>query len=400
MQKSAGEKPSNDLDSPFIDDVSSILSSLGYLMRTNSPSSIIGTQTLAVQHFAGILPTLAQFFDSETLAENVISFVDSIGTPKGKMIIWRLLLLNQVVTSSTFSSPASRSLLLPNIVRWIKPSLGKFEEHLHCQPKDPQTTRDNARVSWIEGLRLSTGVVAAMLDVVQEALVDPTINKNRSLLAQEHDNLEYLLGLLPRLLDSYREMQNFANLEAVERQRSQASVASISPNVFPSTYPLSLLSYPASQARRLNTGSNKTEHQEQSETWPSLQAGVGEVAAIFITLILLSPRKIFVNWLESTLEIEGKDTFARQLGQLFRVAQSIVEEEAFPSDWLNMTALAHRAVMQLAESVADILVSEFIPPPSSSFSFNTALWRDFFGMLLKLVASPQLLIENFSPQKR
>lgn len=400
MQKSEGGKPSNDLDSPFLDEISSILSSLGSLMRTTSPSSIIGTQTLAVQHFASILPSLSHFFDSESLAETVASFVDSIGAPKGKMMIWRLLLLNQVITSPTFSSPASRSLLLHNIVRWIKPSLGKFEEHLHFKRKDPQTTRDNARVSWIEALRLSIGVVAVLLDTVQEALVDPTVNKNRSLLAQEHDNLEYLLGLLPRLVESYREMQNFANLEAVERQRSQASVASTSPNVFPSTYPLSLLSYTASQARRLDAGSNETQGEEQSETWPTLQAGVGEVAAIFITLVLLSPRKIFVNWLESTLEIEGKDTFARQLGQMFRVAQSIVEEEAFPSDWLNVTALAHRAVMQVIESVTDILVSDFLPPPSSSFSFNTALWKDFFGMLLKLVASPQLLIENFSPQKR
>ncbi|GAA5959558.1 hypothetical protein JCM3765_002370 [Sporobolomyces pararoseus] len=85
---------------------------------------------------------------------------------------------------------------------------------------------------------------------------------------------------------------------------------------------------------------------------------------------------------------------------MFRVAQSIIEEEAFPSDWLNISSLASRAVMQVVESVADILEEHFLPPPSSSYSFNTALWRDYFSLLFKLLASPQLLIEEFSPQKR
>lgn len=369
-------------------------------MRASSPSSIIGTQTLAVQHFSSILPSLASFFKPEELTEEVISFVESIGNVKGKMVVWRLLLLNQLVSSPVLASDVSRSLLVPNVVRWIKPSLGKFDEQVLCRPNDPQSTRDNARVSWIEGIRLSVGVAAVMLDKLQEALVDPNVSKSRSLLAQEHDNLEYLLGLLPRLFESYREVQNFSNLDAVERQRSQASVPSLVPTTFPSTYPLSLLSYSARFKRLQDVGLEGAAIPESVETWPTLQIAVGEIATVFVGLVRLSPRKIFVNWLESILEIEGKDTFARQLGQMFRVAQSIIEEEAFPADWLNVTSLAHRAVLQLVETVADILEEHFLPPPSSSYSFNTALWRDYFSLLFKLLASPQLLIEEFSPQKR
>ncbi|GAA5903536.1 hypothetical protein JCM5296_006854 [Sporobolomyces johnsonii] len=391
---------SDHLETSFKKDLSSLLSSLNGLMRATTPSSIIGTQTLAVQNFASVLPSLAHAFDNEELAEMAISFVDAIGTPKGKMIIWRLLLLNQLATSVTFASPAGRATLVPNLVRWLKPSLGKFDEHAHCKPKDPQTTRDNARVSWIEGIRLSVGVVAVMLDTVQEALIDPIIVKSRSLLGQEQDNLEYLLGLLPRLLDSYRELENLANLDAVERQRSQASVASLCPVVFPSSYPISLLSYPAEYARRQSAGGADAPSQDDKESWPTLRTGVGEVACVFIALILLAPRKIFVNWLESTLEIEGKDTFARQLAQMFRVSRSILKNDAFPADWLNITVLAHRVVIKLVEPISDILVRDFVPPASVSFTFNTGLWRDFFNMLLTLLASPQLLIEDFSPQKR
>ncbi|GAA5859498.1 hypothetical protein JCM1840_004642 [Sporobolomyces johnsonii] len=391
---------SDHLETSFKNDLSSLLSSLNGLMRATTPSSIIGTQTLAVQNFASVLPSLAHAFDNVELAEMAISFVDAIGTLKGKMIIWRLLLLNQLATSVTFASPAGRATLVPNLVRWLKPSLGKFDEHAHCKPKDPQTTRDNARVSWIEGIRLSVGVVAVMLDTVQEALIDPVIVKSRSLLGQEQDNLEYLLGLLPRLLDSYRELENLANLDAVERQRSQASVASLCPVVFPSSYPISLLSYPAEYARRQSAGGADAPSQDDKESWPTLRAGVGEVACVFIALILLAPRKIFVNWLESTLEIEGKDTFARQLAQMFRVSRSILKNDAFPADWLNITVLAHRVVIKLVEPISDILVRDFVPPASASFTFNTGLWRDFFNMLLTLLASPQLLIEDFSPQKR
>ncbi|GAA5897476.1 guanine nucleotide exchange factor DCK1 [Sporobolomyces salmoneus] len=386
-----------DSASSFEDEILSILASLKSLMRTTTPSSIIGTQTLAVQHFSSILPSLATFFKPEELTEEVISFVDSIGNAKGKMVIWRLLLLNQLVSSPPLTSDTSRSLLVPNLVRWIKPSLGKFEEHVLCKPNDPQTTRDNARVSWIEGIRLSVGVAASLLDRLQEALIDPTVKTSRTLLAQEHDNLEYLLGLLPRLFESYRELQNVANLDSVERQRSRASVPSLNPVVFPSSYPLSLLSYSPAFAR---SQAEDTTVADSVETWPTLQAGVGEIGAVFVALVELSPRKIFVNWLESMMEIEGTDTFARQLGQMFRVAQSIVEEEAFPSEWLNMTSLAHRATMKVVDIIADILEQDFLPRQSSSYSFNTALWRDYFSLLFKLLATPHLLIEDFSPQKR
>ncbi|GAA5966995.1 hypothetical protein JCM3765_003676, partial [Sporobolomyces pararoseus] len=263
----------------FVNEISSFLSSLKSLMRTSTPSSIIGTQTLAVQHFSSILPSLASFFKSEELTEEVISFVESIGNVKGKMVVWRLLLLNQLVSSSSLASHVSRSLLLPNVVRWIKPSLGKFEEQILCKPNDPQSTRDNARVSWIEGIRLSVGVAAVMLDKLQEALVDPTVSKSRSLLAQEHDNLEYLLGLLPRLFESYRELQNISNLDAVEKQRSQASVPSLAPTIFPSTYPLSLLSYSARFVRLQEAGVEGDAIPESVESWPTLQIGVGEIGA-------------------------------------------------------------------------------------------------------------------------
>lgn len=387
---------SDHLETTFKRELSALLSQVNSLMRALSPSSIIGTQTLAVQHFASILPDLAKCFNHQELADIAIAFGDAIIASKGKITVWKVLLQNQLVNSLLFQSPTGRAALVPNIVRWLKPSLGKFDEHLMCTPKDTQATRDIARVSWVEGIRLAVGVVAAVLDGIHEALIDPVIRASRSLLGQEQDSIEYLLALLPRLLQSYRELENVANLEAVERTRTQASVISAVPVVFPSSYPFSLLSLPPDYGRRRSKDKDRADEKER----PTLRGGVGEIACIFIVLLHLAPRKIFDNALESTLEVEGKENFARQLAQILRVSKSILANDAFPADWLNINLLSHTVIVKIVDPISDILEREFIPPQQASFTFNTTLWKDFFKMLLTLLASPQLLIEDFSPQKR
>ncbi|GAA5899842.1 hypothetical protein JCM8208_004581 [Rhodotorula glutinis] len=387
------------LEASFKSDVSAVLKQVNALMRTTSPSSIIGTQTLVLQHFPSILPELAAVFAEDELLEVVIAFVDSVGAVKGKMAVWKILCLREFAHSTLFASPSGRAALVPSMIRWLKPFLAKFDAIASCSPKDPQATRDNARVGWVEGIRLATGVVAAMLDVVHDALVEPDLERN--VLAQEHDNVEYLLALVPRLLEAYRELENLANLDAIERQRSQASIPAVLPIAFPSSYPVALLSYPPKHTRKLAAGKRAPQKDGDDEpAWPTLRSGLGDIACVFLALVQLAPRAILVNWLEATVEVEGRDTFARQLGSVFRVARGILENEAFPADWLNATALAHRVVLKLVEPAAEVLAREFVPPPTASFQFNTSLWRDLFSVLLELLSSPQLLIEEFSPQKR
>ncbi|KAM0753228.1 hypothetical protein T439DRAFT_342381 [Meredithblackwellia eburnea MCA 4105] len=395
---------SDHLETTFKRELRGLLSQVNTLMRASTPSSIIGTQTLAVQHFASILPDLSKCFEDQDLADIAIQFGDSIVSNKGKIGVWKLLFQNQLVHSAIFDSPAGRAALVPVIGRWTKPALGKFDENLFSS-KDTVSTRDNARVAWVEGIRLAIGTIAAMLDRIHEALIDPTIKASRLLLGQEQDNIEYLLNLFPRLMDSYRELDNPANLESVERQRSQASVVSTVPVVFPSSYPFSLLARSPTYSRleqrqQSNSSFSRPAANQLPQERPTLQSGMGEIACVFISLLLLAPRKIFVGWLEAQLEIEGKDNFARNLTQMFRVGKSILENEAYPADWLNINILAHRVIVKMVDPVSDILEREFIPGQQVSFTFNTGLWREFFGMLLRLLASPQLLIEEFSPQKR
>jgi dedicator of cytokinesis protein 3 len=45
-----------------------------------------------------------------------------------------------------------------------------------------------------------------------------------------------------------------------------------------------------------------------------------------------------------------------------------------------------------------ILRREFIPHPQAAYQFNATLWRETFYMLLTLLSSDQLIIEEFSAQ--
>jgi dedicator of cytokinesis protein 3 len=383
---------SDHLETQFRKEILSVLTQVNELVAARQPSSIIGTQTLAVQNFAGILPDLAKCFSEQELAEIAIAFYDSIAATKGKIVIWKILLQLQLVNSVVFESSKSRAALVPHIVRWVKAHLGKFDEYAHYKPKDPESLRDSARVAWMEGSRLCVSVIAALLDRLHGYLIDPAIVADNNLLSQEQDNVEYALSVLPRLLDSYREFESPQNLEAVQRNRSPMSVVSHVPVTFPASYPFSLLASPPTQ--------DPDEQQQTGKPPGNLKLCLGEVSALVIVMLLLAPTKILTNFLEGALEVEGKDNFGRFLSQLSRVATSILENNAFPSTWLNINILAHRVILKFAGPAAAILEREFIPQQSASYTFNFTLWRDFFTMLLRLLASDQLVIEEFSPQKR
>jgi dedicator of cytokinesis protein 3 len=62
--------------------------------------------------------------------------------------------------------------------------------------------------------------------------------------------------------------------------------------------------------------------------------------------------------------------------------------------------LTHKVLIKMMDPIATLLKRIFIPPPSASHQFKAELWKDAFFMLLKLLSSEQLVIEDFSPQAR
>ncbi|KAL8997049.1 MAG: hypothetical protein Q9169_003590 [Polycauliona sp. 2 TL-2023] len=82
------------------------------------------------------------------------------------------------------------------------------------------------------------------------------------------------------------------------------------------------------------------------------------------------------------------------------VLSSILNGDAFPTTWFSLYIYHHHATLQLLETLQDIMATHFLPSPDDAEDFNTALWKQFFVALLKLVGSGALALETFAEQKR
>ncbi|KAF7362005.1 hypothetical protein MVEN_00545700 [Mycena venus] len=384
-----GGATADHLESTFKRELRSHLAEVTRMMASTSPASIIGTQTIALQHFTSILPELSKIFSTVELVSIATSFANAVTVGKGKIVIWKLIMYLQIVKGFLFDNPESRPLLVEAVVIWIKPHFGRYDEY---NSNESESAKDTARVSWLESIRLCVTIIAVMLDKLQQNLVDPAIVADRSRFRKEQDNVENLLPLIPRLLDSYREFQSPASRKAMERTRSSLPLKTTIPVTFPETYPFSLVAQlPENPRSPATPGTPDAEN--------TFNPGLGETATVFLVLILSSPTKHILNFLELSLDIEGRDRFVALLSQFFKVATSILENDAFPKTWLNINVLAHQVLIKMMEPIASIMEKEFIPPQEVQAQFNAHLWREGFYMFLKLLSSDQLAIEEFSPQK-
>jgi dedicator of cytokinesis protein 3 len=186
------------LETTFKRELRSHISGFTQMMSTSTPPSIIGTQTIALQHFTSILPELAKIYTTVELVSIATSFANAVTIGKGKIVIWKLIMYLQIVKSFLFDNAESRPLLVEAVVMWIKPHFGRFDEFVLTNSTDSESARDAARVNWLESIRLCVTIVAVMLDKLQQHLSNPAIIADRKAYRQEQDNVEYLLPLLPR----------------------------------------------------------------------------------------------------------------------------------------------------------------------------------------------------------
>ncbi|KAI0082009.1 cytoplasmic protein [Panus rudis PR-1116 ss-1] len=367
------------------------LDEVNRMMSTTSPKAIIGTQTIALQHFTSILPELNKVFSISELVSIVATFSKSVVGHKGKIVIWKLIMYLQIVKGFLFDNPDSRSRLVENVIIWIKAHFGKYDEYLLTSPEDSDLVRDQTRVAWLESIRLCMSIIAVKLDKLHQTLVNPETITNRNVLRQEQDNIDLLLSLLPSVLDSYSEFLNPASLKAMERVQSTATTPTALPVTFPDSYPFSLLSELPKEI---------TPNGELRDRKGYYSPGLGETAVVFLVLVLSASRKLFLNFLENVLDIEGKDKLSSLLLQLFKVGTSILNNDAFPKNWLNINVLAHKVLIKMMDPIATILEREYIPPPDSNQLLEVNVWKEAFHLLMQLLSSEHLAIEEFSPQKR
>jgi dedicator of cytokinesis protein 3 len=147
-----------------------IFKSLDGLMRNTAPI-LVGSQTLAVQHFHTWLPELTGLLSTEEILHIAIDFLDSCSLVKGKLVLYKLLLIINYSKLDLFSQPEQRAALCANTVRWIAPHWGKSAD---------------VTEQWREQVRLCCSILSTQVENLGPEIPD----------------------YVPRIIDSYIALQS------------------------------------------------------------------------------------------------------------------------------------------------------------------------------------------------
>lgn len=380
------------IEADFKHQTREILGEINNIMLS-SDKKLIGSQTLAVQHYADILPDLAQVFAPSEISEMVIEFTDTLTRAQGNLAVYKLLLILQIV-KTLLSFNDTRADLIPAIIRWIKPHIGRYEEDLYSARNETQALKDSRQIKWLECNRLAISIMGWTVNQLQLLLDSPIVKSNPVQLSQEEDNMEYCLSILPHLLESYKELASDSTMALLERHRSSATVWKSTPDVFPSSHPFALVSH-------LPPPALLGQEEEGLPPAGTFRCGLAEVSVVIFTLVIATPRANIVRWFEEIVDMQGETQAKETLMTAFSVFNSIINFEAFPRQWLTLSGLAFTAVIRFLEAVVQFLARpEFVPPIEEMERFDVKLWTQCLELLCDLCASDELALEEQGLQRR
>lgn len=308
--------------SSFTRHLQSIFKALDSMMRSTAPV-LVGSQTLAVQHFHTWLPELAGLLTTEEILHIAIDFMDSCSLVKGKLVLYKLILIINYSKLELFAQPEQRSALSANTVRWIAPHWGQTNE---------------VTEQWRDQVRLCCSVLASQIHYLNSEIPD----------------------YIPKIVDSF-----LAILSTKPKPKDRFSF------LFPTSYPF------------------------PSKPLPGPPVYFDE--PLIELSALLSAASNSPNGMQLELSVDDITTV---LKNTLQVHLSILQGEAFPSDWLSVYTYHHKSTMRSLQYIASMLLESGLPDPDDAEDFDTELWRLFFMTLLKLVGSGCLVLETFPEQKR
>ena len=134
----------------------SIFKALDGLMKNTAPI-LVGSQTLAVQHFHTWLPELTGLLSTEEILHIAIDFLDSCEHVKGKLILYKLVLIINYSRLELFSHQEQRQALSANTVRWIAPHWGRTED---------------VTEQWREQVRLCCSILSTQVETLGPEIPD------------------------------------------------------------------------------------------------------------------------------------------------------------------------------------------------------------------------------------
>lgn len=255
-------------DMMFKEEIQQLMKLINGIMSPELPSSMIGSQTLALQHFASILGELRRVFSPTEVADIIIAFLDASIHFTGKLVAHRLCTIISVIKSPIFTDMESKSTLVPKVVGWVAGWINSYsqvaEEQDSAAGKETnipptQSTNTLPRAQWLENLRLSITIVYLVFEKVRGfrsmshtstslssswvssmfsmknvsnirpislATHDEYDESQDDIGMSEHEDIEIttvLLSMLPRMLSTFRELQQIVSLSYKAMLQSNTS---------------------------------------------------------------------------------------------------------------------------------------------------------------------------------
>ena len=136
----------------FEQDLQNLFVALMALMR-NPMAVLLGTQTFVVQHFHSWLPELTSFMSAGDILEIATNLLDACAHAKGRIILFRLILIINYSHLDVFKDPEIRTTLIANTFRWLAPYWGET---------------GMVTEQWRDQVRLCCSVVAAQMEELGE----------------------------------------------------------------------------------------------------------------------------------------------------------------------------------------------------------------------------------------
>ncbi|BFZ61317.1 Deoxycytidine kinase 1 [Saitoella coloradoensis] len=351
-------------DLTFVKALRGMLGSLNSLMATGSPQSILGTQTIAIQHFGELLPVLASVFPKEEVFGIAVNFVKSCRDSRGQQDVYKLLLILNLCRSPMFTTGDLHRELITHVVTWLQAAPSSS---LPLSPRSPlsPTLATNSGAYTFARIRLSMTIFAVLLD----QLWSERLRVGDGAKVEHDTKVAIFLPMLGSIVEMYDDL------------RTSSPARSLGTTVlFPESYPL--------PTRTLD-----------EEGGNGMDEGLCEVTSLILTLFRLASQDQFSSYFYSIVSAFHGD-IVLHLTKVLNMLEVILEPDTFPDTWLNVRALVHRGTVDYLEHVCDVLRSHLLPQPEIAEIFPTELWQRFFMLLLKVIGSDALAVETLSIQNR
>ena len=173
--------------SNFKQDMLTILNNFQGLIRDQSPL-LIGSKTLLVQHFHTWLPELTATFTMDEVVKIAFSFMDSCADVKGRLILYKLILLRHYTELEFWFDNSNQTLLISKCCTWLAPHWGRTEE---------------VTEQWRQQIRLSASVVSELCRFRTSGMFDflpKTVDSYCTLVSSARPEKELLSLLFPTTL--------------------------------------------------------------------------------------------------------------------------------------------------------------------------------------------------------